>query len=63
MEKATEITQKLTENFDNLKEEIRLELGMTTISFETWIKPLSFYKYENGTVVVLIPFDDTNALN
>ncbi len=63
MEKATEITQKLTENFDNLKEEIRVELGMTTISFDTWIKPLSFYKYENGSVIVLIPFDDTNALN
>ncbi|WP_408069734.1 chromosomal replication initiator protein DnaA [Butyrivibrio sp. JL13D10] len=63
MEKATEITQKLAENFDNLKEEIRVELGMTTISFDTWIKPLYFYKYENGSVIVLIPFDDTNALN
>ena len=63
MEKATEITTKLSENFESLKDEIRMELGMTAISFETWIKPLSFYKYENGTVIVLIPFDDSNALN
>ena len=63
MEKATEITQKLAENFDSLKEEIRVELGMTAISFDTWIKPLSFFKYDNGTVIILIPFDDTNFLN
>ncbi|WP_026509008.1 MULTISPECIES: chromosomal replication initiator protein DnaA [unclassified Butyrivibrio] len=63
MEKETDITKKLAENFDNLKDEIRRELGMTAISFETWINPLSFYKYENGTVIILIPFDDNNFLN
>ncbi|WP_029323703.1 chromosomal replication initiator protein DnaA [Butyrivibrio sp. AE3004] len=63
MEKATEITKKLADNFDSLKDEIRRELGMTAISFDTWIKPLSFFKYENGTVIVLIPFDDSNFLN
>ncbi|SDB65627.1 MULTISPECIES: chromosomal replication initiator protein DnaA [unclassified Butyrivibrio] len=63
MEKATEITQKLADNFESLKEEIRVELGMTAISFDTWIKPLSFYKYDNGTVIILIPFDDTNFLS
>ena len=63
MEKAAELTQKLAENFDSLKDEIRMELGMTAISFDTWIKPLSFYKYDNGTVIILIPFDDTNFLN
>ncbi|WP_026526244.1 chromosomal replication initiator protein DnaA [Butyrivibrio sp. VCD2006] len=63
MEKATELTQKLADNFDSLKEELRVELGMTAISFDTWIKPLSFFKYDNGTVIILIPFDDTNFLN
>jgi len=63
MEKDTEITQKISENWDNIKESIRIDLSMTEISFNTWVQPLSFYKYENNTVIILIPFDDSNALN
>ncbi len=63
MEKATEITQALTENWEKIKEVIRTDLSMTEISFNTWVKPLSFYKYEKDKVIILIPFDDSNALN
>ncbi|MBE5844298.1 MAG: chromosomal replication initiator protein DnaA [Butyrivibrio sp.] len=63
MEKDTEITNKLRENWDVIKDEVRKDLDMTTISFDTWVKPLTLYKYENDTVIILIPFDDSNALN
>ncbi len=63
MEKDTELTNKLKENWDVIKDEVRKDLDMTTISFDTWVKPLSIYKYENDTVTILIPFDDSNALN
>ncbi|WP_026524507.1 MULTISPECIES: chromosomal replication initiator protein DnaA [unclassified Butyrivibrio] len=63
MEKDTEITQKLHENWEVLKDEVRGDLDMTTISFDTWVKPLSFYSYENGVATIIIPFDDSNALN
>ncbi|WP_026495448.1 chromosomal replication initiator protein DnaA [Butyrivibrio sp. WCD3002] len=63
MEKDTEITQKLHENWEVLKDEVRGDLDMTTISFDTWVKPLSFYSYENGIATIIIPFDDSNALN
>ena len=63
MEKETEITQKIKENWEEIKEEIRNDLDMTKISFDTWVKPLSFHSFENGTATILIPFDDNNALN
>ncbi len=63
MEKDTEITNKLRDNWDIIKDEVRKDLDMTTISFDTWVKPLTLYKYENETVIILIPFDDSNALN
>ncbi len=62
MEKDKEITKKISENWDFLKDEIRKDLDMTPISFDTWVKPLSFYKYEDGVAIILIPFDENNGL-
>ena len=63
MEKDTEITQKIRENWDLIKEEVSRDLDMTPISFDTWVKPLAFHAYENGTATILIPLDNSNALN
>ena len=48
----------LTEEWNSIKNRIREDCGMTDISYNTWIDPLSFLKYEGGTVYILIPSDN-----
>ncbi len=63
MQSSSEITQILKENWEGIKKEIRLQSGITDISYHTWIEPLSFYEFENNTVKILIPQDNSMALS
>ena len=51
----------LTESFDDIKETIRKNCGLTDISFQTWIEPLTFHAYKDDTVFILIPSENTVA--
>ncbi len=46
-----------------IKENIRKEYNITTISYNTWIEPLQFHKVEGNEVTIVIPSDKAHALN
>ncbi len=62
MQSSNEITQKLISNWDNIKNTIKNEAGITDISFKTWIEPLTVYGFEDNNVKILIPSDNSFAL-
>jgi chromosomal replication initiator protein len=62
MESSTEITEILKLNWESIKDKIKKESGITNISYNTWINPLSVYGIENNTVKILIPSDNSFAL-
>lgn len=53
----------INENWLKIKENIRNEYSITDICFNTWIKPLKFFKYNKGIVTILIPEDKAQACN
>ncbi|SFC85032.1 chromosomal replication initiator protein DnaA [Butyrivibrio sp. YAB3001] len=63
MQSSNVITNKLKSNWDIIKKQIRIESGITDISYRTWIEPLTIYKVENNTVTILIPQDNPVALS
>ena len=62
MQSSTEITEKLSSNWETIKNTIKNESGITDISYKTWIDPLTVYGFENNTVKVLIPSDNPFSL-
>ena len=53
---------EIADRWDEIKEIIKNEYDLTDISYNTWIKPLKFYKEENHTVTILIPSDQAHAV-
>ena len=53
----------IEKNWDLIKEKIRNEYDLSDISYSTWIAPLNFYKLEDNIVTILIPSDQSHALN
>ncbi|MCR5558121.1 MAG: chromosomal replication initiator protein DnaA [Butyrivibrio sp.] len=62
MQSSNEITNKLKENWENIKKQIRIESGITDVSYRTWIDPLSVYSFQDNTVKILIPQDNPMTL-
>ncbi len=62
MQSSNEITNKLKTNWEQIKKSIRIESGITDISFNTWIDPLTVYAVKDNTVLILIPQDNPMAL-
>lgn len=54
---------EIADRWDEIKEIIKNEYDLTDISYNTWIKPLKFYKDENNTVTILIPSDQAHAVS
>lgn len=54
---------EIADRWDEIKEIIKNEYDLTDISYNTWIKPLKFYKEENHTVTILIPSDQAHAVS
>ncbi|MBD5542137.1 MAG: chromosomal replication initiator protein DnaA [Lachnospiraceae bacterium] len=54
---------QVAEKWDEIKEIIKKEYDLTDISYNTWIKPLKFYKDENSMVTILIPSDQAHAVS
>ena len=45
------------EKWDEILEYMRTDLEMTTLSFNTWIKPLKIHSLENNTLRILVEMD------
>ncbi len=58
MKSSNEITNRLKENWETIKKQIRIESGITDVSYRTWIDPLSVYTFQDNTVKILIPQDN-----
>ena len=58
MPTAEAVTQTLTEHFEDVKQQIREDCGLTNISYDTWIMPLTFLSFRDGVVKILIPTDN-----
>lgn len=53
----------IKENWDLIKETLRQEYDLSDISYSTWIAPLNFYQVKDDVVTILIPSDQSHALN
>ena len=45
------------EKWDEILEYMRTDLEMTTLSFNTWIKPLKIHSLDNNTLKILVEMD------
>ena len=63
MKSSIEITKQLKSNWEEIKKSIRIESGITDISYRTWIDPLTVYGVKDNTVMILIPQDNPVALS
>lgn len=55
--------ETISKKWDEIKETLRKEYGLSGISFATWIEPLNFYDVKDNIVTILIPSDQAHALN
>lgn len=53
----------IKKKWEEIKETVRKEYELTDVSFDTWVKPLSFHEVKQDTVVIMIPSDQAHALN
>lgn len=53
----------IKENWDLIKETLRKEYELSDISYSTWIAPLTFYQVKDNVVTIMIPSDQSHALN
>ena len=52
----------LKENWNQIKETVRNEYDLSDISYNTWVKPLSFNNIKDDIVTIMIPSDQAHAL-
>ena len=55
--------QLLEEKWNEVKETIRMEYDLSDVSFHTWVEPLEFYDVQDHMVTILIPSNQSHALN
>jgi len=48
---------KIFENWDKIKEALRIEHDLSDVSYKTWIKPLEIYKVEDKCLTILVKVD------
>lgn len=53
---------EIKDRWNEIKEIIRQEYDLTTVSFDTWVSPLQLYKVENDMITILIPSDKAHML-
>ncbi len=58
-----EIKNYLKDNWEKIKNDIRNEYEIADVSYVTWIKPLTFFDYSNDLLTIVIPSDQSQAIN
>lgn len=54
---------EIKDKWEEIKENIREEYELTSISFMNWIAPLKFYKAEDDVVTILVPAEQAHLMN
>ena len=54
---------EIKENWEKIKENIKKEYEINPVSYKTWILPLKFYDVIDNIVYILIPSENSQALN
>lgn len=54
---------EIKENWTVIKEAVRREYNLFDTSYRVWVEPLKFHSVENDTVNIIVPSDQTHALN
>lgn len=52
----------IEEKWNDIKETLRNEYDLSEISYNTWVKPLSFHSVKDHVVTIMIPSDQSHAL-
>ncbi|MCM1125611.1 MAG: chromosomal replication initiator protein DnaA [Lachnospiraceae bacterium] len=52
----------IRDKWDIIKETLRTEYDLSDISYNTWVKPLSYHSVKNDIVTIMIPSDQAHAL-
>ncbi len=53
----------IKENWKTIKETVRREYNLSDISYHTWVEPLEFYNIVDDVIHIIIPSDQSHALN
>ena len=53
----------IEKNWDLIKETLRNEYDLSDISYNTWVKPLSFHSVRDDVVTIMIPSDQAHAVS
>ncbi len=54
--------EQFKEKWDEIKQTVYKEHGLTEMSFNTWLKPLQLFDVKKDLVIILIPHDQTQFL-
>lgn len=54
---------EISGRWNEIKETIKTEYDLSQVSFDTWIVPLKFYEEKDNVVSILIPSNQSHALN
>ena len=54
---------EIESKWEIIKSTLKKEYDLTDISYNTWVVPLKFYSEEDHVVTVMIPSDQSHALN
>ncbi|MBR1854925.1 MAG: chromosomal replication initiator protein DnaA [Lachnospiraceae bacterium] len=54
---------EIKENWDLIKDTIKKEYELSSISFDTWIKPLKYHETVDDIIYIIIPSDQGMSLN
>lgn len=57
------IMEEILSKWEEIKDKVRREHGLSEILYNTWVKPLQIYKVEKDSIIILIPSDQAHFLN
>ncbi len=60
---SAEITEKLKQNWESIKDKVRTDATITNVAYRTWVDPLVFHDFKDNTVTVVISDDNAVALD
>lgn len=62
MERGAQMDE-IKENWTTIKETLRREYELSSISYHTWVEPLEYHNTVDSVIFIIIPSDQAHALN
>ena len=63
MQSSKEIADLLSSNWESIMDTVRTTANISSVAYETWILPCTFFSYNDNTVTVMISNDNDFILN